>query len=241
MLTKVTPRVEFDHLTQEWIIPEVWKDWGYIVDPSNYPDPNFDVFKDEFDFELIDTRGILYRYKNHIMGSSKEYINAQGKSIIRNMTPKCYQYFLFAKAAVRLINDPSLYREALENKLNGTIVINYLNLCNIFDLIPTATADVQTELYRNLDRKKHLVSAEFGACMARVFNATSGLHLHAAGKQYELKVERREDKYALCPNCGSIYTQLTRDVVEATDENYPAVKEKLIKQIEYDRHRRENG
>jgi len=241
MLTKATPRIEFDYQTNKWVTPPQWGLWEWINDPDNYPDPNFDVFKNEFDFGLINERGILHRYKNHIYGSTKEYRDAKGKSIIKTFRPKCYQYFLFARAAVRLINEPELYREALENKLNGSIVINYLNLVTIYGLIPPNTVETDKDFYLNLGKSKHLVSAEYGASMARVFNATSGLHLHVSGQQYELKTEKREDKYALCPSCESIYTQLTREVVEAGSPKYKEAMKKLVKQIEYDRHRRENG
>lgn len=241
MLTKATPQIQFDYQTNKWVTPPQWGLWEYITNTDNYPDPNFNVFEDEFDYHLINERGILHRYRNYIYGSTKEYRGANGRSIVRTIRPQSLRYFLFGRAAVRLINNPELYRPALENKLNGSIVINYLNLIPIHDLIPPNTVETDQDFYQNLGKSKHLVSVEYGACMARVFNATSGLHLHVSGRQYELKTERREDKYALCPNCESIYTQLTREVVEAGSPKYKDAMKKFVKQIEYDRHRRENG
>jgi len=237
------PRITYDDSAKRWVMPPEWNEWEFIVNSDNYPDPDFKVFANEYDYTLKHERGILYRYNNHVLGAEIEYRGDNGKSHIRIITPKTYQYFLFCRAAVTLINEPERYRPALEGALNGGVVIGYANMCTIENLIPpnTIKREETEKMYNNLAHKKRLISQEFGALMARTFNATSGLLLHNIGKQYELKVDARKDKYALCPSCRAIYTQLTREIVEANTSEHKIALHKLIKQIEYDEHKREHG
>jgi len=237
------PRITYDDSAKRWVMPPEWNEWEFIVNSDNYPDPDFKVFANEYDYTLKHKRGILCRYNNHVLGAEIEYRGDDGKSHIRIITPKTYQYFLFCRAAVTLINEPERYRPALEGALNGGVVIGYANMCTIENLIPpnTIKREETEKMYNNLAHKKRLISQEFGALMARTFNATSGLLLHNIGKQYELKVDARKDKYALCPSCKAIYTQLTREIVEANTPDYKPALQKLVKQIEYDEHKREHG
>lgn len=231
------PQLTYNPETNKWEIPPEFSNWDWIVDPKNYPDPTFAVFSREYDYEFIERRGILFRYKNHIYGKETKAVSSTGKTFVRKSSPKSYQYNLFLKGAVRLINNPALYRSARYGSLNGSFVINYINSIPLHDLIPSGTVTKEEKLYKNLLNKKYLISTEFGALMARTFNYTSGIE----PRQYGLKTEKREDKLSKCPACEAIYYNLSRDFVLPKDSDYSDLREKMTQQTDYKQIRDELG
>jgi len=231
------PQLTYNTATNQWETPLEWGYWDWMIDPENYPDPTFSVFAGEYDYEFIDKRGVLFKYKNHIYGKETEVVSSTGKTFVRKSAPKAYQYALFAKGAVRLINNPALYRSARYGSLNGSFVINYVNSVHLSELIPSGTVEKEEKLYNSLANRKYLISTEFGALMARTFNLTSGIE----PKQYGLKTEKREDKLSRCPACEAIYYNLSRDFVLPKDSDYSDLCEKMTDQAEYKQSRDEHG
>ena len=231
------PQLTYNTAKNKWEIPLEWSYWDWMIDPENYPDPFFSVFEEEYDYEYINERGILFKYKNHILGKETELVSKTGKTFVRKSAPKAYQYILFAKGATRLINNPALYRSARYGSLNGSFVINYVNSVHLSELIPSGTVSKEEKLYKSLANKKYLISTEFGALMARTFNATSGIE----PKQYGLKTEKREDKLSKCPACRAIYQNLTKEYLRPQDPGYEDLAEKMTDQADYKQSRDENG
>jgi hypothetical protein len=243
MHTKRRPSITFDYELKRWVSPSEWRYWEYMNDPSNFPDPDLLTFKDEYDYGLRRERGMIYRLHRHLFGGEIEVFNADRQSHIRRIPPKVFEFYIFCNAAVKLINDPSLYRSVHEGRLNGSTVANYANLVHLDGLIPGDVVKIDTEesekTYVNLKNKKNLVSVEFSACYARLFNKTSGLQNYGhLTQQYTLKTVPREDKLALCPCCSSFYTQVTRDVIKPGTVRYEKAKQAFADQIEYDQRRK---
>ena len=86
MPTNRIPRITYDDSTKRWVTPPEWYEWEFIVNPASYPDQDFEVFKDEYDYALKNERGILHRYNNHMLGATIEYRGDDGKSHIRTIT-----------------------------------------------------------------------------------------------------------------------------------------------------------
>lgn len=211
----------------EYTVPREWVYWDWINDPAHYPDPDHLVFEDEYDWEYRDGNGVLGRYIRHISGHSYDKISKNGKRFTQTTPPNPVTYYLFALAAVELIETPDLYRDAHAGVLNGQFVVNYANslYCNNLAWLPEKE-----------DRKKHLIPAGYGALLSRVFNKTSGVR-----KEDELKLEPREPKKCLCPNCKTIFEYVTRNMVLPGDENYDKAFSKMSKQMEYRNQRDEDG
>lgn len=243
MHTKRRPSITFDYELQLWVCPNEWFYWDYISDPSNFPDPTLSTFKDEYDYPFMHKRGMIHRLHKHLFGWESEVFKGNRQSHTRKISPKVYEFYIFCKAAVKLLNDPSLYRPVYEGRLNGSTVASYANLVHLDGLIPGDIVKIDTEksekTYVNLEYKKNLVSAEFSACYARLFNKISGLqnYPHLA-QQYTLKIMPREEKLFLCPCCGSFYTQVTRDEIKPGTEAHKRAREAFADQIEYDQRRK---
>ena len=216
--------------------PEQWRDYNWISDPFNYPDPSYAVFKDEYDWDYRGSRGLIYKYANHIEGSA--YAEKCGIKVSRKTKPKARSYYLFAMAAVHLHNEPDQIRRPHNLALSGGFVVNYLNsirtnLRYFIDLNTTSDSE-----WKSLTRAKHLIPVQYSALFARVFNATSGIR-----EKHKLKIEPREDKKLRCPNpeCKCIYEQLSKDFRLPNDPEYANWNATYIDQSAYRTERNTHG
>ncbi len=136
-------------------------------------------------------------------------------------------YYLFALAAVELINNPDLYRDERKGSLNGSFVVNYANSIDITAL---------SFLPEREGGKKYLISTEFAALFARVFNAKSGVRIDDS-----IKVELREDKKGRCPNCEAVFELLSRRYWEPGHPDYEKMVEDYVAQNKKRQHRNTHG
>jgi hypothetical protein len=209
----------------QYVVPHQWRDWDWINDIDNYPDPHHHVFKEEYDWEFKEGQNVLARYIRSISGHSYTRKSKKGNKFEVTKLGQPVIYYKFALGAVELINNPFLYREAHRNSINGQFVVNYSN-----------SIETGLDNFPSQARKKHLIPSGYGALLARVFNATSGVRMD----DY-LKVESREPKKCFCPNCKSVFTQVTRDVLRPGDEGYEDALTQMGMQIEYRITRDVNG
>jgi hypothetical protein len=221
------PKLTFDYATQTYHVPAEWVSWDWINDFENYPDQNHEVFKDEYDWSYRNKSGVLNRYIRTIEGHTTICTSKKSVQYERHTAAKPYVYYFFALAAVELINTPSLYRSERASALNGAFVVNYANSIDISNLT------IMADKTRN---KKYIISSEFGALLARVFNATSGVR-----RDDFLKVEQREDKKSICPNCKTVYELLSKNCWTPEHPEYQKYAESFIAQLEYIRSRNTNG
>lgn len=220
------PKLTFDYATQTYFVPAEWVAWDWINNIENYPDPEHLVFKGEYDWDHRHTSGVLSRYIRTIEGHTTLCTSKKGLQYERTSTAKPYVYYLFALAAVELINNPSLYRTARASSLNGAFVVNYANSINLANLSP-----LQDKI-----RGKYIISSDFGALLARVFNATSGIR-----QEDYLKVEVREDKKSMCPHCKAVFEMLSKTYWTPDHPDYEKHAEGFIAQMEYVQTRNTHG
>jgi hypothetical protein len=212
-----------------YLIPPEWRKEAWISDPSNFPDPTFSTFAEEWDYEFIDVRGVLCDFKRHIFGHESTS-QRNGKAFQRKHRGRPETFYLFSIAALELINNPeSYYRQEHTGQINGVFVVNYLNMIDMVGLLDSL--DGRTK------GKKHLVSPRFGALYARLFNRyCPGLRVDD-----HLKVEKREPRRGKCPNCKCIYEHLTNRFVRPTDKGYQQWHDSFKGQIDYRKSRDDNG
>jgi len=222
------PKLTFNALAGGYIVPGQWTRWDWINSFENYPDPDHLVFHGEYDWEFKDSnRGVLARYIRTMEGHTTECVSSKNKPYTRETPPKPYMYYLFALAAVELINNPDLYRKERAGALNGSFVTNYANGIDIAAL---------AFLPEREGGKKYLISTEFSALLARVFNETSGVR-----KDDALRIERREGKSGLCPHCDAVYELLSRNYWEPGHPDYEKMREKHFAQNARRQNRDTNG
>ena len=205
-------------------VPKEWVNWDWINNIENYPDPEHLVFEGEYDWNYRQGNGVLGRYIRHVSGFKYQRISKSGKRSDVNSQPKPYIYYMFALAAIELIENPRLYRDAHVGALNGQFVVNYANGIEVENLkwVPEKAGK----------RKKHVVPACYGALLSRVFNETSGVKADD-----KLKLEEREPKKCLCPYCKAVFEHVTRLIYLPGDKGYDEARKKLGSQIEYRLHR----
>lgn len=211
------PQLTFNNFSGEYLVPAEWVSWDWINSFENYPDPDHLVFKDEYDWEYKNgNKGVLVRYIRTMEGYTSECISSKGTSFIRTNPAKPYMYYLFALSAAELINNPEKYRSERSGSLNGSFVTNYANSIDVTAL---------SFMPKKESGKKYLISTEFSALFARVFNATSGVKADDA-----LKVEKREDKKGMCPNCKAIFELLSGNVWTQESQDYKKMVDKYLAQ-----------
>jgi len=221
------PKLTRNYTTGTYDVPKEWISWDWINNFENYPDPEHLTFAREYDWEHRQKSGVLSRYIKTIEGHTTTCVSSTGTKFTKTFVPKPYIYYLFALAAVELINNPKLYRSARENSLNGAFVVNYANSINVSSLsfIPERT-----------NGKKYIIGTEYGALLARVFNVHSGVQ-----QEDWLRTELREDRKSFCPNCYAVFELLSKKCWTPKDPDYKEQVKVFIEQIEYIRHRNENG
>jgi len=222
------PKLTYDSSYGGYIVPGQWTRWDWINSFENYPDPQHEVFVGEYDWEFKDgNRGVLARYIRTMEGHTTNCISSKNTSFTRTTPAKPYMYYMFALAAVELINNPDLYRYERQGSLNGAFVTNYANSISISAL---------SFLPEKEGGKKYLISTEFSALFARVFNATSGVR-----KDNALKIERREDKTGQCPHCDAVFELLSRKSWPPDHPDYEKMVEKHHAQNANRQNRNTNG
>lgn len=217
-------------MPEHYAIPPEWRREVWITDPDNFPDPEFTTFQEEWDYEFIDTKGVLADFKRLIVGHEST-VTRNGNEFARRYRGRPETFYWFAIAATELINNPdSYYRQAHTGQLNGVFVVNYANMIDITGLME-ALDGTKT---RN---RKHLLSPRFGALYARLFNR------YCPGLRTDdyLKVELREPRRGMCPNCGCIYEHLTHNFITATSPQYEKARENFFGQVDYRKERDDNG
>lgn len=220
------PKLTFDYSTQTYNVPAEWVDWDWINDFSNYPDPEHEIFAAEYDWEYRYQSGVLSRYIRSLEGGTTSCTSKNKVQYNRTTIAKPYTYYFFALAAVELINNPSLYREARAASINGAFVVNYANSIDMSSL---------TTVVRKKSGK-HLINTEFGALIARVFNATSGVRT-----EHALRIEPREDRKSLCPHCNAVYELLSKKYWLPNHPDYEKNAESFIRKLEYIHDRNAEG
>jgi hypothetical protein len=221
-------KLTFDSGYGGYIVPREWTNWDWINSFENYPDPEHLIFEGEYDWKFRHgRRGVLARYIRTMEGHTTECVNTHNTVYTRSTPAKPYMYYLFALAAVELINNPDLYRDERAGTLNGSFVTNYANSIDVtaYSFLPEREGG-----------KKYLISTEFSALFARVFNVTSGVRADSA-----LRIEGREDKTSLCPNCEAVFQLLSRDYWTKDHEDYEKIKEKHFAQHAKRQHRNTHG
>jgi hypothetical protein len=211
------PKLTFNSFSGGYYVPAVWLSWDWINSFDNYPDPEHLVFKDEYDWEYKDgNKGVLARYVRTMEGYTSDCITTKGTAFVRNNPAKPYMYYLFALAAIELINNPDLYRNERHGSLNGSFVTNYANSIhmNTLSFMPEKESG-----------KKYLISTEFSALFARVFNVTSGVRANDA-----LKIEKRESKKGMCPNCEAVFELLSGKFWTPESPEYQKMLDKYVAQ-----------
>lgn len=221
------PKLTFDYASQTYHVPAEWTSWDWINDFENYPDQNHETFKNEYDWHYRNQSGVLSRYIRTIEGHTTVCTSKKGVKYERHTAAKPYVYYFFALAAVELINNPALYRSERASALNGAFVINYANSIDV------STLNIMADKTRN---KKYIISSEFGALLARVFNTTSGIKGDDA-----LKIEQREDKKSMCPHCRTVYEMLSKTCWTPEHPDYEKHAETFIAQLEYIQNRNTHG
>ena len=221
------PKLTFDHAYGGYIVPRQWTNWDWINNFENYPDPEHEVFSNEYDWEFRDQRGVLARYIRTMEGHVTECISKKNVPYTRTQVAKPYMYYMFVLAAVELLNNSDLYRNERIGTINGSFVVNYANSIDV-----TALAF----LPEREGGKKYLLSTEFSALFARVFNATSGVRDDDA-----LRVEKREPRTSLCPDCKSIFELLSRKYWGVDHPDYEEMLEKHLALHTLRQHRDTNG
>jgi hypothetical protein len=222
------PKLTFNSFSGEYIVPGQWTRWDWINSLDNYPDPDHSVFTGEYDWDFRHSgRGVLSRYIRTMEGYTSECFSSKNTPYTRNNPAKPYMYYLFALAAVELINNPDLYRDERKGSLNGSFVVNYANSIDITAL---------SFLPEREGGKKYLISTEFAALFARVFNAKSGVRIDDS-----IKVELREDKKGRCPNCEAVFELLSRRYWEPGHPDYEKMVEDYVAQNKKRQHRNTHG
>lgn len=221
------PKLTFNSAYGGYIVPKQWTSWDWINNFENYPDPQHEVFCNEYDWDFREARGVLARYIRTMEGHTTECVSKKNVAYTREYPAKPYMYYIFALAAVELINNPDLYRDERVGTLNGSFVVNYANSINVSAL---------AFLPEREGGKKYLISTEFSALFARVFNATSGVRA-----DNNLRVEKREAKTGLCPNCKSIFELLSRKYWDVNHPDYEKMLEKHFDQNARRQHRDTHG
>jgi hypothetical protein len=218
-------KLSFNSFSGGYFVPAEWLSWDWINSFDNYPDPEHLVFRAEYDWEYKDgNKGVLARYIRTMEGSISDCVTAKGTTFVRNNPAKPYMYYLFALAAVELINNPDFYRNERFGSLNGSFVTNYANSIqmNTLSFMPEKESG-----------KKYLISTEFSALFARVFNATSGVRADDA-----LKIEKRESKKGLCPSCKAVFELLSNKFWTPESPEYQKMLDKYVAQNK-NRHNRD--
>lgn len=222
--------VQLTFVDGKYEVPDEWVTWEWITKIENYPDPNHRVFEHEYDWDFRDKQGVLGRYIRKIDGSTSQRTSKTGNLFDVTYAPSPYIYYLFSLAAVELIENPHLYREAHEGKLNGSFVVQYANKIGVssHDWLPEKEGR----------RKTHVISDSYGPLLARVFNACSGVR-----SDDELRVEPREPKRCKCPNpkCRAIFQQLTKSFWLPGEKGYDEEELAMVVGLAYRKDRDDNG
>jgi len=218
---------------RSYSVPEIWRDLAWASDFGNYPDQKHKVLEGEYDWPFKDEKGVVYGYINHVEGSGR--LLREDKEVKRKTLPKPFTYYAFAQGAVHLHNNPEKIRKVRADQgLTGGFVVNYVNSCPISELFNLKECDPETEkLIEKLITKTHIIPVTYGALLARVFNATSGIH-----EDDYLNTEEREGKVMICPNpeCNCAYELLSRDFWLP---DHPEYEQKVAKSHDQREYRRE--
>lgn len=210
-----------------------WKrgEWG--DDLANYPDPEHAVFKDDYDWEFRDKKGVLCQYISHIEGNAR----VQGRKKLTSGHP--ITYWLFCLGAMHLINKPHLIRKSRQNSLHGGFVVNYVNSIEIESLLPAEENGVvlnDSVIYERMKERKHIIPTQYSAQLARVFNEYAGVQ-----EQHKLKIQERKPKLGHCPACDAYYELLTGGFARPGDPNYATFMERFDSQLANRKDRDTNG
>ena len=222
----------------KYLVPDIWKRFIWARDFINYPDPEHQVLKEEYDWKFKDDKGVVYGYINHVEGT--ERLLKVGRKVSRKMPAKPFTYYAFAIGAAYLHNNPGAIRDVRAEKgITGAFVVNYVNSIDVYDLFdPRYNDESGEQLVKKLKQKAHIIPVTYGALLARVFNATSGI-----SKQHHLLVEPREPKIMVCPNpnCQCAFELLSKNFWEPGDEDYDMKREASYSQHTYRKNRDTDG
>ena len=196
---------------------ELWRSWPWVDNIDNYVDPDFQVFVDEHDFDLIDKKGSLCSYKTHILGNSR----LPHKKTVH---PKPYTFWLFCQGVAYMLNNPKTWRTTHKDRFYGGLVVNYVNTVPIEDLLPPhLNLDYyEGPIFNAVEKNRNILPPKYGALYARTFNDTVGINLPF---NHKLKVEERKSKITKCPCCEALVYHPRGNWVEVTDPDYPEALE----------------
>lgn len=223
---------------RKYRVPEVWQRLSWAREFENYPDPDHEVLKNEYDWQYKDSKGVVYGYINHIEGS--ERLLKAGKKVSRKTAPKPFTYYAFAQGAVYLHNNPDSIRDVRAKKgLTGGFVVNYVNSITVEDLFPRQyNNELDEQLIDKLKEKTHIIPVTYGALLARVFNETSGID-----EKDKLLIEPREGKVMVCPNpnCECAFELLSKEFWLPGEDGYADKVDQSAQQQAYRKHRDIHG
>lgn len=191
---------------------EIWRKWHWIDNIDNYPDPEFQAFAGEHDFDLIDKKGNLCAYKTHVLGNSRLPHKKQ-------VNPKPYTFWLFSMGVMHMLNNPTEWRKTHKDRFYGGLIINFINTVPIEGLLPL---HLNLEFYEGaifnaIEKNRNILPDKYGALYARSFNETVGINLPFSHK---LKVEDRKSRISKCPCCEGLVRHPRGTWTEVTDPGY---------------------
>lgn len=191
---------------------DIWRKWHWIDDIDNYPDPEFQVFADEHDFDLIDKKGSLCSYKTHILGNSRL---PHGKRV----NPKPYTFWLFSLGVMHMLNNPKEWRKTHTDRFYGGLIVNFINTVPIENLLPEHLNLEYYEgaIFKAIESSRNILPDKYGALYARSFNETVGINLPF---NHKLKVEERKARISKCACCECLVRHPRGTWTEVTDPDY---------------------
>ena len=233
MLPQLTVDLDATGTRRRYIVPPIWKNLPWASNFENYPDQKHQVLENEYDWEFKDEKGVVFGYINHVEGSAR--LLREDKEVKRKTAPKPFTYYAFAQGAAYLNNHPEEIRKVRADQgLNGSFVVNFVNSIPINELFDPEQNDAESaKLIEKLKTKTHIIPVTYGALLARVYNATSGVH-----EDDFLNTEEREAKVMVCPNpkCNCAYELLSRNFWLP---NHPEYEQKVAKSHDQREYRRE--
>lgn len=196
--------------------------WDWVTNLDNFPDREFSLLQDEYDWEMRNKTGPVYKYMNCIIG------NARLPHRKKTLQPRPQVFWLFARGWQEMINNPSKYREAHQGRLYGGVVCEFINTVPIKNWFPPELNDSYYEgaIFAAVSKNRKIIPVNHSALLSRTFNGTLGVHLP---KEHQLKIEKREALLTMCKCCESI-TETPGGWYEVTDEEYPEKLEQYHKQ-----------
>lgn len=200
---------------------DLWRTWDWVTNIDNYPDPDFSLLEDEYDWIMRNQTGPVCRYMTCIAGNGrlphKKRVNA---------SPQVF--WLFARGWMEMINNPQKYRDAHKDRLYGGVVCEFINTVPIEGWFPAALNSSYYEgaIFAATEKRRKIIPDKHSALLSRTFNGTVGADLPI---QHQLKVEKRAPLLTKCKCCEAI-SEKPGGFYEVGDEGYEEMLEAYIAQ-----------